>query len=528
MKPSPDRCLQEKRSISSPPAEVRTRRLKLYAIAAACPCLASLCGCTDGSLSPSPESPYSLEIIAPERARVGESLPVVVRATDGEGRLDPGVNVEDRIRSEGEIEPIALKKGLGSASLVARDNGTGRLSLEVAGTSRVVSMPDSIPVLEYSGQLEPGDHQWDRSRDRYVPGHLVVPAGATLSIDEGTRILLGPLANITVHGRLLARGTLRRPIVYLAKERNRPWGGIEVDEGTAEFTHTFFVNGGADAGRVFGHSNSQPVLMARRAEVALSACFFLDNPGKALGAWESHVTVDRCLMTRCDTGGEFSRSVVLISSSHVIDIPNGDGIPVDDDNDGLYFHSVHPHDATPSMVRDSFLITGKDDAIDHNGALLEVRNCWLEGFANEGLAASNANWVRIFNTVVRGCGQGIEAGYGSPRVMVDHCVVVENEVGLRFGDSYDWGAQGRMVVSNSIVYDNADNILNHDRKTGQPVPGGITITYSLVEDAELDSSATVWPERPIFDEDFFLLPSSPGKGQGMDGTDIGLVDPSGP
>lgn len=521
VEPSPDRCLLRLL------AGARKRRHGLGALAAAFPCLASL-SCTDGSLSPSPESPYSLEIIAPDRARVGESLPVVVRAIDGEGGVDPGVNLEDRIGTGEGMEPIELKKGVGSVSLVAVDNGTGRLSLDLPGASRVVSIPDSIPLSEYTGQLEPGDRLWDRSRDRYVPGHLVVPAGTTLSIEEGTRILLGPLASITVHGRLRARGTLRRPIVFLAKERNRPWGGIEVNEGTAEFAHTFLVNGGADPGRVFGHSSSQPVLMARRAEVALTACFFLDNPGKALGAWESRVAADRCLITRCDTGGEFSRSVVLISSSHVIDIPNGDGIPVDDDNDGFYFHSVHPHASTPSMVRDSFVITGKDDAIDHNGALLEVRNCWLEGFSNEGVAASNANWVRIFNTVVRGCGQGIEAGYGSPRVMVDHCVVVENEVGLRFGDSYDWGSRGRMVVSNSIVYDNADNVLNHDRKTGQPVPGGITISYSLVEDSDLDSSTTVWSEMPIFDDDYFLLPSSPGKGQGIDGSDIGLIDPSGP
>ena len=145
-----------KLNMSSPPSEVRKRGHRLRAFAAAYPCLASLCCCSDGSVSPSPESPYSLEIIAPERARVGESLPVVVRATDGEGRLDPRVNAEHRISTEEGIEPIALRRGLGSASLVARDNGEGRLSLDLAGASRVVSIPDSIPLLEYTGQLQPG------------------------------------------------------------------------------------------------------------------------------------------------------------------------------------------------------------------------------------------------------------------------------------------------------------------------------------------------------------------------------------
>ena len=484
---------------------------------------AALYGCTDASLSPSTQI-QSIEILAPHRAKVDETLPVVVRALDREGAIDTRVTMEYRIRTGESVEPMALKKGVGSASIVVQDDGSGHLSLELLSTAKVVSLRDSIPVEEYSGRLEPRFHLWDGSKDRYVTGDLVVPPGATLAIEEGTRILLGHRVNITVQGRLGAHGTSRRPIVYLSHHRNRPWGGIEVVDGEAEFAHTFFVNGGADPDRIFGHSNSQPVVMARRAEVDFHACYFLDNPGKALGAWESHVAAEKCLITRCDTGGEFSRSLVLISSSHVLDIPNGDGVFADDDNDGFYFHSVHPHDPRPSILSDSYVITGKDDAIDHNGALLEIRNCWLEGFANEGLAASNANWVRIFNTVVRRCHQGIEAGYGAPRVLVDHCVVVENEVGLRFGDSYTWGSQGRMIVSNSIVYNNADNILNYDLKTQQAVPGGITIAHSLVEDSDLDSSATVWPAMPIFDEDYFLLPTSPGKSQAMDGTDIGLID----
>lgn len=464
-----------------------------------------------------------MEIISPERATSDDYLPVVIRALDGEGETDTNVNMETLISVGNGVEPVTLKKGMGSASFALKDTPGGALSLETTSGSRVVSLVDSFTVEEYSGQLEPGLHTWDRSKDRYVPRELVVPTGTTLVIEGGTRILLGSGADVVVHGRIEAKGTLERPVVYMSSHWKDPWGGIEIVEGQADFTHCFFLNGGGNQKKVFGHSNSQPVVMARRADLHLTACYFLDNPGKALGARESRVTVDRCLITRCDTGGEFVSSVVLVSNTHVIDIPNGDGVFVDDDNDGFYFNSVHPQAETPSLVRDSFVITGKDDAIDHNGAILEIRNCWLEGFSHEGVAASNENWVRIYNTVIRGCEQGIEAGYGRPRVLVDHCVVVENGVGLRFGDSYDWGSEGLMIVSNSIIFNNTDNILNHDLKTGNAVQGAIVVNHSLVADSELDSSATVWNAVPLFDENYRLLPSSPGIGLAVDGTDIGLV-----
>ena len=490
----------------------------------ACLCLAGFNCCTDGSLSPPGEAGSSIEIISPERTTLDSYFPIIIRALDREGGTDTNVNMETPVTAGNTVESITLKKGMGSALIISQDAPEGALSLETTSGSRVVSLVDSFPVEEYSGQLKPGLHTWDRSKDRYVAGELVVPTGTTLVIEEGTRILLGSGADVVVHGRIQAKGTLERPIVYMSSQWRHPWGGIEVVEGRAEFTHSFFVNGGANRKKVFGHSNSQAVVMARRADVRLTACYFLDNPGKALGGWESHLTIDRCLISRCDTGGEFESSVALISNTHVIDIPNGDGVFVDDDNDGFYFNSVYPQAETPSLVRDSFVITGKDDAIDHNGALLEIRNCWLEGFAHEGVAASNDNWVQIFNTVIRGCEQGIEAGYGRPRVLVDHCVVVENGVGLRFGDSYDWGSEGHMIVSNSIIFNNKDNILNHDLKTGKAVQGAIVVDHSLVADSELDSSATVWGAVPLFDENYRLLPSSPGIGRAVDGSDIGLVD----
>ena len=475
--------------------------------------------CSDRALSPPSASGPAIEIIAPERIGANEYLPVVVRALNRDGGTDTRLDWVSQIAAGDQMEPLSLKKGAGAAMVFSSGGANLDLVLVGADGTRRVSFVDSIEVEHYAGRMEPGRHVWDRSRDRYITRDLTVPPGAELIIEEGTRIVFGPRANILVEGQLRALGTQARPILYMPADWKRPWGGVEVVDGQAEFTQCFFVNGGADPNKTFGHSDSQPVVMGHSAEVSLTSCYFLDNPGKALGASRSRFRVHGCLITRCDTGGEFTESLALISSSHVLDIPNGDDVFADDDNDGFYFSSTYPGSNLPSIVRDTFVIKGKDDAIDHNNARLEIQNCWLEGFAHEGVAGSNGNWVKIFNTVVRGCDQGIEAGYGEPQVFVDHCVVVENGVGLRFGDSYDWGSAGRLIVSNSIIHNNANNILNFDLKTAQAVKDGILVSYSLVPSAPAAAAA------PQFDEAYHLLPSSPGKGAAADGTDIGLLSP---
>jgi len=128
----------------------------------------------------------------------------------------------------------------------------------------------------------------------------------------------------------------------------------------------------------------------------------------------------------------------------------------------------------------------------------------------------------VFNTVVRGCEQGIEAGYGEPTVEVDHCVVVDNGVGLRFGDSYDTGSRGKMVVTNTVLFNNGDNIYNHDLQVQAAVEGGITTRYSMTNDLDFDSSPFCITGVPSFDAGFRLLPDSPGAEMGSEGIDIGL------
>lgn len=59
--------------------------------------------------------------------------------------------------------------------------------------------------------------------------------------------------------------------------------------------------------------------------------------GKAFGAQQAHlgVALNGVLVARCDTGGEFVATPLHMHDSHVSEIPDGDGVRNDDDNDGV-------------------------------------------------------------------------------------------------------------------------------------------------------------------------------------------------
>ena len=462
--------------------------------------------------------------ITPYRVKSGERFPIVAFALNNKFQINTHITEKAQLQSKNAIlenDIVSIKKGAGCLSARIQARAGFDIFLDKFIGIKSIILCDSIPEKNYAGTIDTPTETWDDQFDRHITGDLRVSAGTELNIESGTRVLLDAGVNIFINGTLLVEGTQEKPVQFISKNWDSPWGGIEINNSVATLLFCFFVNGGADASRAFGHSQSQPVFKANSSEVSLTNCYLFDNVGKALGTDRSRLNLNNCLISRCDTGGEFHYSVVNIANTYVLDIPNDDGIFVDDDNDGFYFADVSSETEEPSRVENCFIITGKDDAIDHNKARLEINNCWLEDFMHEGVAGSSANWVRVYNTIAKNCEQGIEAGYGSPNVFVDHCVLVDNDVGLRFGDSYDWGCSGKMIVQNTIVFNNKDNIYNFDLKTQSPVDSGIVISYSMTNDSEYDHYPFCITGIPEFDEDYYLSSDSPGKGMANDGADLG-------
>ena len=388
---------------------------------------------SDADLGPAP-----VHVAVPARALAGSPVPLVLRV-DGRPTGDFVVD------AGGEAVAVRVHHGAGS-TLLALAAGTH----DVGGASvAVVDQPDRV-----ASERVDVDTPWGPDEVVVVEGEVRVGAGATLTI-ERSLVLLGQAGALRVEpgGALVASGA-------------------------------FFVGGGGDPSRAFGHSGSQPVLRVDQGVLSLVDSAVLDAPGKAIGAEDAVVELTDVLISRVDTGGELVRTRLTAQRCWWVEIPDADGVVADDDNDGLYLQGVWTDAdgaAAPSTLTDVVFAVGEDDAIDHNDALVLVERAWIEGFEHEGVAASAGRVIEIRDSVVRGCAQGVEAGYGDPEVTVDRVVITDCGVGVRFGDSYDWGSSGHLAVRYSVVTGNQEaDLWNHDRALGGPREGAVDVVCSVV------------------------------------------------
>ncbi len=377
-----------------------------------------------------PDTP-TLHLLAPTTIPPGISFPVAVGVTMGG---EPGWHTYGTVELDitgQKPRSIRLTRGKGSTSVTLDDETeatlTARLGeLEASLTVQVGGLPERT----LAGTLAGDGLAWGPDEAIHATGDLTVPAGKTLTILPGTVVLLDSKVNLHAQGDVSCTGTAERPVLFTAAG-SKPWGGA-VHDGLGEYAYTLFTHGGGDGSKVFGHSGSQAVLYVEGGTLRLDHAVLADNPGKGLGSTEAVVEVVDSLATRCDTGGELKKSLVTLSRTWFLEMPSDDGIPVDDDNDGIYLHNPHPDtkaDEPSATVDHCVFAIGKDDGIDHNGSRIRVRNSFIEDFHHEGIACSKDNWVEVFDTLVMGCEQGIESGYGSPAVRVDHCTLTGNDVG---------------------------------------------------------------------------------------------------
>jgi len=442
-----------------------------------------------------------------------------------DGNIDPLVNQSFTIAATGadiDLYSIRIRNGAGTLSLAVSTLNSFEINLPELGISRQIELRKDLPILDLAGTLNTF-HKLTRDTVYRISGDLLIPEGKILQADPGSLILIDESCNILVSGNIHLLGSTEQAIVIKSVNKSSFWGGIELTNvnDTCQFMNCFFVQGGNDPNKVFGHSDSQAVVMAVNSKLNIRNSYFFDNPGKALGSKESYINISNSIISRCDTGGEFVNSVVTITNTSVLEIPDSDGIIEDDDNDGFYFSGVHTSGEN-SLIAGCIFSTGEDDGIDHNGAKLRVEDCRIENFHHEGIACSNSNWVEIFSTLIINCDQGIEAGYGSPNVFVDHCVILNCRTGYRFGDNYDWGCSGKLTITNSIAHNNLDNFLNFDIRSGAPVENAIDVTFTITNDPQYDTNLGCMSAVPEFDELFFLQSGSPGSGRGNDQTNLGL------
>eukprot|EP00761_Pharyngomonas_kirbyi_P001379 gb/GECH01001383.1/.p1 GENE.gb/GECH01001383.1/~~gb/GECH01001383.1/.p1 ORF type:complete len:908 (+),score=173.20 gb/GECH01001383.1/:1-2724(+) len=328
---------------------------------------------------------------------------------------------------------------------------------EVLLVTKTISLQDSNHPLHkrrLRGKLNSNELWW-RSQEIVIIDHedVIIPRGTNLDVEEGCFVLLSPKRRIIVEtdSTIQIKGSFQLPVILTAY--NDSWGQIMFESGSkGEFSHLWLVKGGDDTSRKFGHSDSQPVLMANEdSEISMQHGGMMDGIGKGFGSKQARIRANDIVIARMDTGGEVQNTVLELIDSHVYEMPNGNGEIEDDDNDGMYFRSPHPSGDWSRVVR-CFFALGEDDGIDQNGANLEIRDSFFVGFYHEGVATSGRDGgsVSLEDVIIQQCQQGLEIGYGHPTVDANRIILLNNEIGYRYGDEYPkrWAHDG----SGSIEY----------------------------------------------------------------------------
>ena len=390
-----------------------------------------------------------LELFMPARFPAGLPVPVVAMVTDPQNR---------RMNFTGPLEGgsgIAMKRGVGSGLLTPSGTIKHIFSAGPMSADKTVTL-DNAKWQIVQGDI-PKTTTWEEDARIHVASDLTVAMGATLLIRSGCVIKLAPKIEVTVLGKLVVEGTREAPVVFCPESPDAPWGGITLRGGAASVAAGWaFVTGSGGnpwwfvANNVPGtHRNEQAAFfLGDGAKGAFSDCFFIDNAGQAFHGEDAQLTLNRCVVQRCQTVGQFNGGSVTIRDSALLDFPSDDDTFADGDNDALYF-TLGKHEVTGTLIG-----WCKDDGIDAGGdspGTVTVSGCWIESCFHEGLALSGADKiVRVSDSVLLNCGQAVEVGYLSPNVILERCLLTGNGVGARFGDNYAGGHLGFLAMNGSV------------------------------------------------------------------------------
>ncbi len=414
------------------------------------------------ALDTNAEGAVRLELFMPTRFPAGLPVPVVAMVMDPQNR---------RLNFNGQLEGetgFAMKRGVGSGLLSSGQSKRHVFKAGQLSADKTVTI-DNAKWQAVLGAV-PKTATWKTDARIHVTSNLTVEEGATLLIRSGCVIKLAPKIEVTVLGRLIVEGTREAPVVFCPETPDTPWGGITLrgDAASAEASWTFVTGSGGNpwwfvANNIAGmHRNEQAAFfLGEGAKGAFSDCFFIDNAGQAFHGEESQLKLNRCVVQRCQTVGQFNGGSVTIRDSALIDFPSDSDTFEDGDNDALYF-TLGEHEITGTLIG-----WCKDDGIDAGGdspGTVTVSGCWIESCFHEGLALSGADKiVRVRDSVIINCGQAVEVGYLSPNVTLERCLLTGNGVGARFGDNYAGGHLGFLTMSGTLSIFNQRDVWGMSR-----------------------------------------------------------------
>lgn len=447
--------------------------------------------------APSAFAGQILDVMAPAQYPMNLPVPVAVRfkkgASAGAAAGDP-LFLNGLVNSGGDAsQPVQVKRGWGSTILPpATTAGARNYEGTVGGLADVAPIvyEASTTWTSKSGNLT-GAETWPANSRIFLTATATVKAGCTLTVGAGTVVRAAAGAEIWVEpgGSVAMNGTTSNPIVIAPDSTSAPWGGVWLQQSAstsavASFTATgtLFCCWGANQNwytasvtpvrTIFSrHRQQQPCFgIGTNAICSLTDCSLIGpiTAGQTRGAGfamkDGNLFLTRTLLQRAITGGEQEGGSVEINSSAILEMTEpstnaDDGTAFDDqDNDGIY---LVPGSGKTYHINKTLFGWTKDDGIDAGGSgagTVVCDGCWFENCIHEAFSNSGTGRVpETHNGVHFNNGQGMECGYGDsvtgPLSLVDHCLMVGNLCGVRYGDNYNTFSTygGTMTVQNSLL-----------------------------------------------------------------------------
>lgn len=395
-----------------------------------------------------------------------------------------------------------IKRGVGSVSIDAAvlENNP---EFNIGGVITDLSLSKKlISDIELRGEI---------TEDLLIPSNsfvritsdLHISGTFSLTIEDGCLITIDEAVNITNDGSVVFQGSQANPIFVTCSEKDKFWGGF-ISKGGNSFiqaNNTIFCQSGYHYSSEYnwGHAKRQALFYTENSKLELDSCFMLDHIGQIFYPQYSTLNLESILVQRVKTGGQLNFTVAKIDNSIFTDFPDDSQLYLDDDNDALY---VHASDVT---INNCMFMFAKDDGMDSGGALggvITVNNTRFDACFHEGAALSSKGTVSkthtFNNCVFTNCGQGLELGYSSPNhtVIANECKFLNNYIGIRYGDNYDWSViDGKMEINNSQSMYNGKDVWNMVRSGWNP-----KLLNLQFQNTQVSSFVLQYPELVVINE----------------------------
>ncbi|CAH1273680.1 Hypp5177 [Branchiostoma lanceolatum] len=421
-------------------------------------------------------------------------LPVKMEVTGIHGRHAPRAKATIVAKLNGAEDigsEVTLYYGIGSAVLTLPRPGVWGVSVRVnkyvtqdstedsekeGGCSQTFPVEavdlrhTSIPVRKEAGtSLSVGKNEgadWSKGII-IIEGSLKIPEGVTLIVRPGVVIVMSPGSRLDVVGQVKMGEEGRDPVLFTAlpdeEGKVKPWDQVVFHRGSkGDFHNTWLTHGGSTKSPNVGSLDTTPVLhVQKNAAVTFNGGGLIDNVGEAIRGEVCNIVIQGTVIARCAGGGSAREAVVKMDNIHVTEISLDQRIMADFTKDAFSFFSprtiTDPSDV--SVISNSVFAVGGGLGINHKGSNFIVQSTIVENFHRACVLTSDEkSKVTLKNMILRNCAIGLRVGYGKMNVTLENSVVVNNKVGIWYGeDGVD--NMGTLDIHNVLAMGNSEKNL---------------------------------------------------------------------